>query len=83
MAKWGYLARAYAISEYAYMRSIEAENTPDANGRTEAQADQIDEVRNDIEIILEMAEDNFITVSETPYEYRTIRQCRKWLSDFR
>lgn len=82
MAKWGYLARAYAINDYAYMRATEAENSAEANGRTEEQADRIEDVRDDIKIILEMAEDNFITTSDTPDEYRTIRQCKKWLRDF-
>lgn len=76
MSKWGYLARAYAIKEFAYMKACEADNG-------DAIDESIEAVRKDIEIILEMAEDNFITVSETPYEYRTIRQCKKWLRDFR
>ena len=82
MAKWGYLARAYAINDYAYMRETEAENSVEQNDRTEEQADRIEDVREDIRIILEMAEDNFVTVAETPREYRTIRQCKKWLKDF-
>ena len=82
MAKWGYLARAYAINDYAYMRETEAENSPEQNDRTDEEADRIEEVRKDIRIILEMAEDNFITVAETPDEYRTIRKCKKWLKDF-
>ena len=82
MAKWGYLARAYAIKEYAYLRQNEAENTDEENGRTSAEADRIEEVTEDIKIVLEMAEDNFITVAETFDEYRTIRQCKKWLKDF-
>ena len=83
MAKWGYLARAYAISDYAYLRATEAENAPEQNGRTDEEADRIESVREDIKIVLEIAEDNFITVSETPDEYRTIRQCKKWLHDFK
>lgn len=82
MAKWGYLARAYAIDDYAYLRATEAENSDEANGRTSAEADRIEDVIEDIKIVLEMAEDNFITVRETPNEYRTIRQCKKWLKDF-
>ena len=80
--KWGYLRRAYAISDYAYMRQIEAENTPEQNDRTDAEADALEEVRRDIKIVLEIAEDNFVTVRDTPDEYRTIRQCKKWLADF-
>lgn len=75
MAKWGFLARAYAIGDYAYMKQCESE-------MNEVIDESIDAVANDIKIILEMAEDNFITVTETPNEYRTIRQCKKWLSDF-
>ena len=82
MAKWGYLARAYAIKEYAYLRANEAENTDEQNGRTEEQADTIEEVRNDIQIVLEMAIDNCDSAKESPYEYRTIQQCKKWLKDF-
>lgn len=76
MAKWGYLARAYAIDEYAYMKQSEAEMGYVID-------ESIDAVIRDIEIVLEIAEDNFVTVAETPYEYRTIRQCKKWLADFR
>lgn len=71
MGKWGYLARAYAIKEYAELRCIEAENVRD---RTDEQADTITEVLNDIEIVLEIAEDN--------EDKRTIKQCRKFLDDF-
>lgn len=67
MAKWGYLARAYAIKEFAYMKQCEAE-----------MGDTIDEslraVTDDIEIVLEIAEDND--------DYGTIRQCKRWLRDF-
>lgn len=80
--KWDYLRRAYAISDYAYMRQTEVENTPEENGRTDAEADTLPEVRRDIKIVLEIAEDNFVTVRDTPEEYRTIRQCKKWLADF-
>lgn len=76
MAKWGYLARAYAINDYAYMKQCEAE-------MNEPIDESLSAVTKDIEIVLEMAEDNFITVSETPEEYRTIRQCKKWLRDFK
>lgn len=75
MARWGYLARAYAIKEYAYMKACESE-------MNEAIDESISAVANDIRIVLEMAEDNFVSAAETPYEYRTIRQCKKWLSDF-
>ena len=75
MAKWGFLARAYAIGDYAYMKQCESE-------MNEVIDESIDAVANDIKIVLEMAEDNFITVTETPHEYRTIRQCKKWLLDF-
>ena len=80
--KWDYLRRAYAISDYAYMRQTEAENSPCENDRTDAEADTFEQVKRDIEIVLEMAEDNFITARDTPEEYRTIRKCRKWLADF-
>lgn len=76
MAKWGYLARAYAIEEYAYMKQCEAENGDVID-------ESIDAVIRDIEIVLEIAEDNFVTAAETPYEYKTIRQCKRWLADFR
>lgn len=67
MAKWGYLARAYAIGEFAYMRECEHEmhEKPD---------DSLPAVARDIEIVLEIAEDND--------DKRTIEQCRKWLKDF-
>ena len=82
MAKWGYLARAYAIKEYSYLRQTEAENSDEENGRTSAEADEIENVRDDIRIVLEMAEDNCDSARESPYEYQTIRQCKKWLKDF-
>ena len=75
MAKWNYLRRAYAISDFAYMKVCEAEMNDPID-------ESISAVANDIRVILEMAEDSFITVAETPDEYRTIRQCRKWLQDF-
>ena len=69
---WGYLARAYAIKEYAYLRQCEAENDRD---RTDKEADSIAEVKRDIDIVLEIAEDND--------DYQTIRQCKRWLKDYR
>lgn len=78
MSKWGYLARAYAIKEFAYMKATEAENPED--GPVD---EGITAVINDIKIILEMAEDNYISAKETPEEYRTIKQCKKWLHDFK
>lgn len=85
MAKWSYLRRAYAIKEYAYMRSIQFENykTPEEEANEEAKLDTLPEVIFEIENILEMAEDNYESVKETPDEYRTIRQCKKFLTDFR
>ena len=80
--RWGYLARAYEIKEYAYMRHNESENTPEENDRTEEEADAFEQVKADIEDLLEMADDNYISARETPYEYRTIKQCKKWLKDF-
>lgn len=77
---WGYLARAYAIKDYVDLRVADAESlspTPDEI------ADSFDEVLDDIKIVLEIAEDNFISVKETPHEYQTIRQCKKWLRDFK
>lgn len=76
---WGYLARAYAIQDYADMRATEAENE---DARSDEEADKNEAVKDDIKIVLEMAEDNFSSVKETPEEYRTIRQCKKWLKDF-
>ena len=73
---WGWLARAYAIEEFAYMKATEADNGDEVD-------ESFDTVVGDVEIILEMAEDTFISARETPTEYRTIRQCRKWLKDFR
>ena len=64
---WGWLARAYAIKEFAYMKQCEAESD-----------DVVDEsfetVKNDIRYVLEVAVDND--------DRGTIRQCRKWLKDF-
>lgn len=74
MAKWGYLARAYAIEEYAYYRSIQDAEDP--------QLDTLPEVIEDIKDILQMAEDNYENARETPEEYRTIKQCKKFLADF-
>lgn len=71
MAKWGYLARAYAIKEYAYLRSTEAENS---DCRSDVQADSLGDVITDIKIILEIAEDNDDLI--------TIRQCKNFLKDF-
>lgn len=84
MAKWDYLRRAYAIKEYAYMRSIQFENysTPEEEAKGEAELNTLPEVISDIENILEMAEDNFESARETPDEYKTIRQCKKFLADF-
>lgn len=70
---WGYLARAYAIKEFAYMKATEADNGDEID-------ESLDAVRNDIEIILEMAEDNLY--DDYQYNYRTIKQCKKWLKDF-
>ena len=73
---WGYLARAYAIKEFAYMRANDADN-----------GDEIDEsmesVTNYIEFILGMAESNLSFSDVDPYDRRTATQCRKWLKDFR
>lgn len=64
---WGWLARAYAIKEFAYMKQSEAESD-----------DVVDEsfetVKNDIRYVLEVAVDND--------DRGTIRQCRKWINDF-
>lgn len=38
MAKWSYLARAYAIKEYAYLRATESENL---NHRTDEEANAL------------------------------------------
>ncbi len=79
MAKWNYLRRAYAIKEYAYLRETEAENE---DCRSAEVADSIEEVRSDIKYILEMNESCFSTARDDPYEYNTIRQCKRWLKDF-
>ena len=71
MAKWSYLARAYAIKEYAYLRATESENL---NHRTDEKANTLSEVINDIKTVLEMAEDND--------DRSTIRQCKNFLRDF-
>lgn len=71
MAKWSYLARAYAIKEYAYLRTTESENS---ERRTDEQANTLNEVINDIKTVLEMAEDN--------NDLSTIRQCKNFLRDF-
>ena len=74
MAKWGYLRRAYAISEYAYHRSLPENQT--------AELDSLSEVIEVIKDILEIAQDNYESARETPEEYRTIIQCKKFLADF-
>lgn len=78
MAKWGYLKRAYAIKEFAYMRANEAEE----EDYSPVVADTLPEVTHDVRFILEMAEDCYISQKETPHEYNTIRQCKRWLKDF-
>lgn len=79
MAKWGYLARAYAIKEYAYLRQTELENPEDA--RDTKVADSLPEVIKDLQIIMEMAEDNLH--DDYLYNYRTIKQCKKFFADFK
>ncbi len=79
MAKWGYLARAYAIKEYSCLRQTEAENQ---DARPDEVADSLSEVIEDVKCVLEMAEDNFSSWADTPEEGRTIRQCKKFLTDF-
>lgn len=79
MAKWGYLRRAYAIKEYAYLRQTEAENPQDA--RDENVADSLPEVIKDLQIVMEMAEENLY--DDYPYNYRTIKQCKKFFADFK
>ena len=76
MAKWGYLARANAILEYAYMKYSDAQEGDDPIDES------FEAVAKDIKYILNMAEDTYISARETPYEYRTIKQCKKWLKDF-
>lgn len=76
MAKRGYLARAYAIEEYAYYRSIQEGEDDTATN------DTLPIVIQDIKDILEIAEDNYESIKETPDEYRTIKQCKKFLADF-
>lgn len=78
MAKWGYLARAYAIKEYAYLRQTELENPEDA--RDKKVADSLSEVIKDLQIIMEMAEENLY--DDYSYNYRTIKQCKKFFADF-
>ena len=75
---WGYLARAWAIDEYAYYRQIQESDTNEDG----ISLDEFSEVAYTIRTILAMAEDSCITARETPYEYKTIRQCKKWLKDF-
>lgn len=78
---WGYLARAYAIAEYAYLRATETE-PGNIRWRTDKEADTIESVRDDIKYVLELAEEGYISAKETPDEYKTIRQCKRWLKDF-
>ena len=75
MAKWGYLARAYNIEDFRYMRECEFENGDIID-------DSLEAVIEDIKIVLEMNEDSYISAKETPDEYRQIRQCKNWLRDF-
>ena len=74
---WGYLARAYAIEEYAYYRRINDDVNEDG-----ISLDDLSEVAYAIRTILDMATDSCISARETPYEYKTIRQCKRWLKDF-
>lgn len=84
MAKWGYLARAYAIKEYAYYREIQEYEKEGYASQHEMDAalDQLDEVVDAIKFILEMAESVCDSAKCFPYEYRTIQQCRRFLKDF-
>ena len=75
MAKWGYLARAYNIEDFCYMRECEVDNGDTID-------DSLEAVVEDIKMVLEINEDNYISVKETPGEYRQIRKCKKWLRDF-
>ena len=79
MAKWDYLRRAYAIKEYAYLRQTEVEND---DHRSKEEANTLEAVTEDIRYILEMNESVFSSAREDPYEYKTIRQCKRWLKDF-
>lgn len=78
MAKWGYLARAYAISEYAMHRE-QIKRSGLENGEVD---DSLDMVKQVIWDILRKAEINFVSAKETPYDYRLIKQCKKFLEDF-
>ena len=73
--KWNYLRRAYAIDDFREMRRAELDNG-------ETLDDTFPAVKEDVRYILEMAEGNYTTAAITPCEYRTIRQCKKWLNDF-
>lgn len=77
MAKWGYLARAYAIGEYAVYRA----NLID-NGEDSEEENDFYTVKSIIKDILVMAENNYVSRRETPYDYRLIKQCKKFLEDF-
>ena len=64
---WGWLARAYAIKEFAYMKQCEAE-------MDDAVDESFKTVEDDIRYVLNVAIDNG--------DRGTIRQCRKWINDF-
>lgn len=86
MAKWSYLRRAYAIGEYAYMRSIQ--DYTQEGGKYASQADMDAELDKlpcvvaDVRDILEMATEQLDDPTERAAACRTVKQCEKFLADF-
>ena len=86
MAKWGYLRRAYAISEYAYMRSIQDYTQEGgkyaSQAEMDAELDKLPCVVADVKDILEMATEQLDDPTEHAAAYRTVKQYKKFLADF-
>lgn len=87
MAKWGYLRRAYAISEYAYMRSIQDYTQEGgkyaSQQEMDAELDKLPHVIKDVKDVLQMATEQLDDPTEHAAAYRTIKQCEKFLADFK
>ena len=73
--KWGFLTRAYRIEDFAYMQQ-------ELYSMGQETDETLADVAESIICILHMNESTYISAKETPYEYKQIRKCKKWLQDF-
>lgn len=74
MSKWGFIARARAIDGYDEYRS---RLMIAANDEYE-----LDIAKSIVRDILARAKVQYISARETPHDYRTIKQCERFLEDF-